>query len=60
MKKNTTAGNQSPKRRKIRTQQQPLVIGMDLGDKNSRYCVLNQTGEVDAGSRWKWERIRRG
>jgi transposase len=47
MKKNTTAGNQSPKRRKIRTQQQPLVIGMDLGDKNSRYCVLNQTGEVE-------------
>jgi hypothetical protein len=26
----------------------PLTIGMDLGDKSSRYCVLEENGEVRA------------
>lgn len=43
MKKNTTRqqsskrGNQAPG---------SITIGMDLGDKTSRYCVLNSSGEV--------------
>src|SRR6266850_1389715 len=24
----------------------PVTIGLDLGDKSSRYCVLNEEGEV--------------
>lgn len=39
------AKNQSPKRKSIRTMQS-LTIGMDLGDKTSRYCVINKFGEV--------------
>ena len=44
MKKNTTK-SQSPKRARAR-QQGPITVGMDLGDKTSRYCVLGCTGEV--------------
>ncbi len=40
MKKNNTAG-QSRK-----ASGEALTIGMDLGDKTSRYCVLNSAGEV--------------
>lgn len=43
MKKNSIRA-QSPKRR--RTKAAPLIIGIDLGDKTSRYCVLGQDGEV--------------
>ena len=44
MKKNNTA-KQSPKRAAAR-QKGPLTIGLDLGDKTSRYCVLGDQGEV--------------
>jgi hypothetical protein len=43
MKKNSTS-SQSPKRA-IARQQGPITIGMDLGDKTSRYCVLDGNGE---------------
>lgn len=43
MKKNTI--HQSPKRRSIR-RMQSLTIGMDLGDKTSRFCVIDSAGEV--------------
>lgn len=39
MGKNIIVGTQN--RRKQR-----LTIGLDLGDRNSRYCVLDQQGEV--------------
>jgi transposase len=35
---------QSPKRRRAKAA--PLIIGIDLGDRTSRYCVLGQDGEV--------------
>ena len=44
MKKNNTV-KQSPKRAVARSKG-PMVIGMDLGDKTSRYCVLGDKGEV--------------
>lgn len=44
MKKSTTVA-QSPKRTTVR-KQNPITIGMDLGDKSSRYCVLDENGEV--------------
>ena len=43
MKKNSTVA-QSPKRAAAR-QEGPITIGMDLGDKTSRYCVLGANGE---------------
>jgi transposase len=36
---------QSPKRKKERKQPK-LTIGIDLGDKTSRYCVLDEDGEI--------------
>jgi transposase len=45
MKKNNTTVKQSPKRKQNRNKG-PITIGMDLGDKTSRYCVLNENGEV--------------
>jgi len=49
MKKNSTTA-QSPKRAAAR-QAGPKTIGMDLGDKTSRYCVLGAGGErVSEGS----------
>jgi transposase len=44
MKKNSTC-RQSP-RRGTKARRQTMTIGMDLGDKTSRYCVLNEHGEV--------------
>jgi transposase len=44
MKKNNTV-KQSRKRAPSR-QEGPITIGMDLGDKTSRYCVLGDNGEV--------------
>src|ERR1700693_803366 len=44
MKKNSTVP-QSPKRAAAR-KEGPITIGMDLGDKASRYCVLGDNGEV--------------
>ena len=43
MKKNNTVP-QSPKRAAAR-KAGPITIGMDLGDKTSRYCVLGENGE---------------
>jgi hypothetical protein len=44
MKKNSKV-KQSPKRAGA-PEAGPMVIGMDLGDKTSRYCVLGDQGEV--------------
>ena len=44
MKKNSTC-RQSP-RRGTKARRQTMTIGMDLGDKASRYCVLDEHGEV--------------
>jgi transposase len=44
MKKNSKV-KQSPKRAPAR-KEEPITIGMDLGDKTSRYCVLGAQGEV--------------
>ena len=44
MKKNSTT-SQSPKRAVAR-KQGPITIGMDLGDKTSHYCVLDDQGEI--------------
>src|SRR6202140_1946624 len=46
MKKNSISRNQTPKRKQNRMQS-PITIGMDLGDKTSRYCMLNENGEVE-------------
>jgi transposase len=43
MKKNSTV-RQSPKRAATR-KEGPITIGLDLGDKTSRYCVLGADGE---------------
>ena len=44
MKKNNTAQRSS--KAKWKATAGALTIGMDLGDKTSRYCVLNEAGEV--------------
>lgn len=46
MKKNNTV-KQSPKRVRAR-ETGPITIGMDVGDKTSRYCVLGGNGEVQS------------
>jgi transposase len=54
MKKNTTA-KKSPKKALAKEQQTQLqqlatkgrlTIGLDLGDRTTRYCILNEAGEV--------------
>jgi transposase len=46
MKKNITE-SKSPRRRSVRkSQQKELTIGVDLGDRTSRYCVLDRDGNV--------------
>jgi len=42
--KNSTV-RQSPKRAAAR-KAGPITIGMDLGDKTSRYCVLAENGRL--------------
>src|ERR1700733_3582901 len=49
MKKNSTV-QQSPKRVAARRAEGPITIGMDLGDKTSRYCVLGADDEQLEGS----------
>ena len=44
MKKNSTS-SQSPKRAAVGPRG-PITIGMDLGDKTSRYCVLGEDGTL--------------
>ncbi len=47
MKKNNMISTpQSPKVAQA-TKQERITIGVDLGDKNSRFCCLNQNGEVE-------------
>ena len=43
MKKNSTR-TQSPKRAGARSKG-PITIGLDLGDKTSRYCVVGDKGK---------------
>jgi hypothetical protein len=46
MKQNTTE-LENPRRRVVRkNKQRELTIGVDLGDKTSRYCVLDREGNV--------------
>ena len=45
MKKNNTA-TKSPRRKETNRRSDRITIGMDLGDKTSRYCVLDDSGEV--------------
>ena len=52
MKKNNTT-KQSPKRRR-KASKESITIGMDLGDKTSRYCMIDGNGDA-----WK-PRRRRG
>lgn len=44
MKKNNISAG--PWRAKARSQKRKFTIGMDLGDRASRYCVLDEQGEV--------------
>ena len=48
MKKNNTVKKSLKKGAKKSTKgaQESITIGMDLGDKASRYCILNGSGEV--------------
>ena len=56
MKKNSITlrmSSKSPKRtlakgekKKIRAAKQRLTVGLDLGDRNTRYCILDEAGEV--------------
>src|SRR6476619_6314294 len=48
MKKNSTT-SQSPKRATA-SAKGPTTIGMDLGDRTSRYCVLDSHGELESES----------
>lgn len=47
MKKDSIA-EQSPKRgiKQAKLRKESITIGMDLGDKTSRYCMLDESGEV--------------
>ncbi len=42
--KSTKAAAQSSPKSKLAAEE-PLTIGLDLGDKTSRYCVLGSNGE---------------
>ena len=45
--KERSSSKRSPKRTaKANRRQEPITIGMDLGDKNSCYCVLGEDGQV--------------
>ena len=48
MRKNNISAK-SPKREARTAQSDRITIGMDLGDKTSRYCMLDATGEVVRG-----------
>src|SRR6516225_1137284 len=49
MKKNSS-GCKSPKVRMKATRATNVTVGMDLGDKTSRYCMLDKNGEVSRES----------
>ena len=52
MKKNTTAKKNPKQAKGQRTQirqlsaKQRLTVGLDLGDRTTRYCILDEAGEV--------------
>jgi transposase len=43
MRKDNTARKSAVVRRKTR---QKLTVGIDLGDRSSRYCILDEQGEL--------------
>ena len=45
MKKKNRTKIQSPKRQ-LRRKQESITIGLDLGDKTSQFCVVNEAGSV--------------
>ena len=47
MKKVSTVGTQQTKN----VSQQKLTIGLDLGDRNSWYCVLDEAGQIQLEQR---------
>ena len=49
MKKNSS-GCKSPKARMKATRATNVTVGIDLGDKTSRYCMLDENGEVSRES----------
>ncbi len=67
MKKNTTAKTnrkalsktEKNQIRKLATQQR-LTIGLDLGDRNSRHCILDEAGEVVSEGQLLKEAATRG
>jgi hypothetical protein len=45
--KKRSSSRQNPKpAAKAKRAQQSVTIGMDLGDRNSRYCLLSNDGEI--------------
>ena len=45
--KKRSSSRQNPKpAAKAKRAQQSVTIGMDLGDRNSRYCILSSEGEI--------------
>ena len=45
--KKRSSSRQNPKpAAKAKRAQQSVTIGMDLGDRNSRYCILSSQGEI--------------
>ena len=44
--KKDNSGCKSPKASKKATKATNVAVGMDLGDKTSRYCMLDENGEV--------------
>jgi len=46
MKKRSSSGKNPKPAVKAKRAQGPVTIGMDLGDRNSRYCLLNDEGEI--------------
>jgi transposase len=45
-KRNANQQNQKRTVKKTKRAQESVTIGMDLGDKTSRYCILNSEGEI--------------
>ena len=50
MKKNSRRTSQSPQAARRTARKKSMTIGMDLGDKTSRYCVLEEDHVVKEGS----------
>ena len=46
MKKRTSSRQNLKPAAKAKRAQQSVTIGIDLGDRNSRYCVLSEEGEI--------------